>query len=276
MNRHAVMCGLAGLVIVFAGGCSTSKKVWTVLKDPGVQVGELRDQPSRVALSLVAAADMNPNLYQPVEADARADTPYSVNLSGTDLADLARQLQATLQQVEKELDAPMAAPLQVEAVESAGEASVAGFIDAPVKETIEAGDGIARQVGEYARQQGENIPAEHSATAGNASPVELKVIQLKDDGRFLSADYDQLIASPEKALGKTYLEHDEFVVKPGEYKFVRFFAVKPDTRYIAVVASYHDTDEMTWKAIQRIEPNGGVYPLLVELGMHGVTIKNED
>lgn len=319
--KHALRTCAAVLAMVSAlSGCTASKKMMQIAKDPSTPVGELRDQPSQVALSMVASKDMNPNVYQPVEASAPGtELPYSVSLSGDDLADLAQQLKVTLKQVQGEMKAATsveaASSIDDEATESGADAGeteadvaeghsetsadesdvpdIAAQSESESVEDVEAdateeaatevesnGDGVPRQVGQYREARGGDTDDEQTrpdARSGrNANPVEVTVYQLKDDGRFLSADFDQLRADPKQALGKTYLEHDDFVVRPGQFKFVRFFPVKEQTQFIAVVASYEDIDSIVWKAIARIEPTGGRYPLLVSLGKHGVRIQKED
>lgn len=277
MRRRLPLTMLLLATLLGAGGCTAMKKTMKVLKDPSIPVGELRDQPSQVALSLYASTDVNPNLYVPAEpapAEGEEDTPYRVNLSSDNLSSLLGQLKATAQILEGELQArdksaTESASISVE--ESQAELKESSRI-------VSGGDGVARQVGQY-RAEGHALePESLPAAAGKrqASPVAVKVIQLKDDGVFLGADADALIDKPEKALGKTYVDHDEYVIKPDEFKFVRFFPVKQATHFIAVVASYHDTESVTWKAVRRIEPTGGRYPLLVSFDEHGVKIKSED
>jgi type VI secretion system protein VasD len=321
--KHTLRTCAAVIAMLFTlAGCTASKKMMQIAKDPNTPVGELRDQPSQVALSMVASKDMNPNVYQPVEASVPGtELPYSVSLSGDDLADLAQQLKVTLKQVQGEMKATASAEVassiddevpdgeadtgetEADVAEdhsemSADESDVSdmaaqdesGLVEETEADATEEavaatevedhGDGVPRQVGQYREARGGDTDDEQArpdARSGrNANPVEVTVYQLKDDGRFLSADFDQLRADPKQALGKTYLEHDDFVMRPGQFKFVRFFPVKEQAQFIAVVASYEDIDSIVWKAIARIEPTGGRYPLLVSLGKHGVRIQKED
>ncbi|MEL1266373.1 type VI secretion system lipoprotein TssJ [Pseudoxanthomonas putridarboris] len=252
------------------------KKTLKVLKDPSIPVGELKDQPSQVALSINASAGVNPNLYVPAEElpSTDEDTPYRVNLSSDDLGDLLTQLKATTQVLEGEMQARQKAGAPV----ALGSPKVVQADGVGSSATLEAGDGVARQVGQY--REGSNPVVDTGSPAlarsRNASPISIQVFQLKDNGLFLSADSDALAANPEKVLGKSYVDHDEYVIKPNEFKFVRFYPVKSTTHFIGVVASYHDTDSVTWKDVLRIEPTGGKYPLLVSLDEHGVKIKSED
>lgn len=260
-------------------GCTAMKKTLQVLKDPSIAVGELRDQPSQVALSLVTSAGVNPNAFAQEEPVSGHDAgvPYRVNLSSDDLGSLLGQLKATTDALRGEFEATHGH------VRDAGSIAVRGgqSEQEPVSHIVNAGDGAARQLGQYrdgiSTPDGE--PAVSPATtvqARQANPIAVKVFELKDNGVFLAADADALMDKPEKALGKTYVDHDEYVLRPNEFKFVRFHTVKPTTHFIAVVAAYQDLHSVNWKAIWRIEPTGGRYPLLVSLDEHGVTIKGED
>lgn len=261
------------------GGCTAMKKTLQVLKDPGIAVGEPRDQPSQVALSLVTSAGVNPNAFAQEELASPRDeaVPYRVNLSSDDLSSLLGQLKATTDILHAEFQAthghgPGTGSIAIEEGPPEQE---------PTRHIVNEGDGAARQVGQYrdgaSKPDGE--PAVSPATtmqARQANPIAVKVFELKDNGMFLAADADALMDKPEKTLGKTYVDHDEYVLRPDEFKFVRFHTVKPATHFIAVVAAYQDIHSVNWKAVWRIEPTGGRYPLLVSLDEHGVTIKGED
>ncbi|WP_411813525.1 type VI secretion system lipoprotein TssJ [Erwinia tracheiphila] len=49
------------LLLLLVGSCTVTKKVGKVLMDPDIQVGSLGDQPSTVALTLLAEPDVNKN-----------------------------------------------------------------------------------------------------------------------------------------------------------------------------------------------------------------------
>lgn len=263
-------------VVVGSSGCTALKKTLQVLKDPSIAVGEWNDQPSQVALSLTASSAINPNPFpqvEPLPADD-ADAPYRVNLSSGDLGSLLGQLKATTDELQLEFQAihgQVPEPVSVVVEGAVADRDAARHI-------VELGDGVARQLGQYRPEADHDVvdAAAEALPAPHATPIAVLVFQLKDDGVFLGADADALLARPEKTLRKTYVDHDEYVLRPDEFKFVPFQKVKSATRHIAVVAGYQDTDTTTWKAVRRIEPTGGRYPLLVSLDEHGVTIKGED
>jgi type VI secretion system protein VasD len=268
-------------MLMGVSGCTAMKKTLQVLKDPSIAVGELTDQPSQVALSLVTSDAVNPNAFaqeEPLSSQDDAE-PYRVNLSSDDLGSLLGQLKATTDILQNEFQArhghaPDTVSVAVEEAQPEQD---------PASHIVDGGDGVPRQVGQYRADDPDPDPDAKPAAvpatpvqARQASPIAVKVFELKDNGVFLAADADALMDKPEKTLGKTYVDHDEYVLKPDEFKFIRFHAVKPATHFIAVVAAYQDTDSVNWKAVHRIEPTGGRYPLLVSLDEHGVTIKGEE
>lgn len=269
-------------MLLGVSGCTAMKKTLQVLKDPSIAVGELKDQPSQVALSMVTSDAVNPNAFAQQEPASSGDDaePYRVNLSSDDLGSLLGQLKATTDILQSEFQAkhghtPDTVSVAVEEAQPEQD---------PASHIIGGGDGVARQVGQYRAEDSDPDAAPDGALetpvipvqARQASPIAVKVFELKDNGVFLAADAEALMDKPEKALGKTYVDHDEYVLKPDEFKFIRFHAVKPATHFIAVVAAYQDIDSVNWKAVRRIEPTGGRYPLLVSLDEHGVTIKAEE
>lgn len=260
-----------GCSLSLLAGCVATSKAWQVLRDPSLPVGLPQDQPSTIALSIVASPVMNATSEATLEPDdeEQLTAGYRVRLSSSDLRGLLGQLRMTTQTLQKELgesgELPPGAP--VAADDSNADVQL---------ESINAA-GHIRAVGDYLAP-GEIISPEIQANplGGEGSPLKIAVIQLKDDGVFLSLDADALWASPDRSLGKTYRDHDEFVIRPGSYKFVPFHQVQRDTRFIAVAARYQDVSGVTWRAVHRIQPHGRSYPLLVELGDSGISIKSED
>ncbi|MCE0559221.1 MULTISPECIES: type VI secretion system lipoprotein TssJ [unclassified Motilimonas] len=101
--------------------------------------------------------------------------------------------------------------------------------------------------------------------SGIATPVAFQVFQLKDDSKYLAADYDALLEDPEKALGKNYLDHDDYALTPGQFKFIDAFEVDEDTKYVAVLAFYADPEKSEWKKIEKLSGRGSEFHFLVQL-----------
>jgi type VI secretion system protein VasD len=109
-----------------------------------------------------------------------------------------------------------------------------------------------------------------------ATPIGLKIVALKDDSVLLNADYAALDKDLKHALGTTYLSHDDYVLRPGQFKFVEASAVPAHTHYIAVIAAFHDLDHAQWKKVFRIEPTGRRYALLLTVDGKDVALQDEN
>lgn len=99
--------------------------------------------------------------------------------------------------------------------------------------------------------------------AGDATPLELVVYELEDDSKFLAADFDSLKADYKEALGSNYIDHSDYTLLPGQFKFIDHFAVDEDTRYIGIMAHFNDPEVAQWKKVVKIKPMGREYHLLM-------------
>lgn len=108
-----------------------------------------------------------------------------------------------------------------------------------------------------------------------ATPVSFKVLQLTDDSMFLNADVDSLAADIRKALGSTYIKVDDYVLQPGQFKYIDFKKIDSDTRYIAVFAQFHEMNGATWKRAIPVAAQGRMYRLLVGFDSNTVTLQDE-
>lgn len=72
---------------------------------------------------------------------------------------------------------------------------------------------------------------------GRASPIVVRLYELKNIGKFEEADFYKLFENHEASLGSDLLASEKFHFKPGETKTLSH-AVAPDTKYIAVTAAF--------------------------------------
>lgn len=98
---------------------------------------------------------------------------------------------------------------------------------------------------------------------GETSPVEVQIFELKDDSMFMSADYDQLREDHKKALKSNFVEVYDYVLTPGQFKFVTAFEVDEDTNYIGVMANFSDIELSEWKKAVKVLNKGREYHLLM-------------
>jgi type VI secretion system VasD/TssJ family lipoprotein len=108
------------------------------------------------------------------------------------------------------------------------------------------------------------------------TPTSIKVFELTDDSMLLSADQESLNKDIDAALGKTYLNHSDFVITPGEFKFVDFEKIHEKTRFIGVVANYRNTNKSTWKQVIKLDPKDRKQALFIHLTQQAVFVRSED
>lgn len=108
-----------------------------------------------------------------------------------------------------------------------------------------------------------------------STPIAFKVVQLRDDSLLLSADYQSIQDDLKGSLGQNYISHDDYVLVPGQFKFVDFIDIDPKTRFIGIIADYNDIENATWKAVTRVEAKGSKYPLYVQLRKSDIVIRKE-
>ncbi|MGF6394181.1 type VI secretion system lipoprotein TssJ [Pseudomonas plecoglossicida] len=213
------------LAVHLLAGCSTVgnvfKKTAQIMMDPTIAVGNPQDQPTQIALSLYASADVNPN---PVSIPAVAPPEDST-------------------------------PME--------------------RDTAETDAHVHLGVGQYNRAASIAPTPNARRTAVTATPIVFRVLQLKDDSMLENAPPELLQDNPEKALGSTLVAMDDYALVPGQFKFIEFASIEEKSRYIAVVAQFHDPSAERWYDVFRVEPRGRKYPLMVMLQTTRVAITDE-
>jgi len=139
----------------------------------------------------------------------------------------------------------------------------------------ESGEAAGLGLGQYSRAHSLPTMEPTPAPRGAPTPIAFKVLQLKDDSLLLNADPDQLAKDLKKALGSTYVVEDDYVLQPGQFKFIDFARIEPATRYVAIIADFHDPNGAVWKHAFRLEPTGRRYALLMTLHGNRVAITDE-
>jgi type VI secretion system protein VasD len=85
---------------------------------------------------------------------------------------------------------------------------------------------------------------------GRASPVVVRVFELKSDAEFAAADFLALYERERETLGSSLLSRQEYVLKPGERNEL-WLPVPRDTAYIGVVAAFRDIRGTKWRTVVR-------------------------
>jgi type VI secretion system protein VasD len=111
---------------------------------------------------------------------------------------------------------------------------------------------------------------------GRASPVYLRLYQLKDGSKFLTASFDDVTARSDQVLASALVAREERMVEPGATVTVNL-EVPPETRLLGVVAEYADLADSQWRAASP-EPAGGLltlfadHSLLITVGRQAVAV----
>lgn len=157
-----------------------------------------------------------------------------------------------------------------------------GVTRAPLPLALESGDeadadaqGLERGLGQYSQGTSHAFTEPAAPARSMATPIAFKVLQLKDDSLLLNADPLLLARDLKKALGTTFVTEDDYVLQPGQFKYIDFARIQEDTRYVAIVADFHEQNGAVWKQAFRIEPKGRKYALLLTLRGTRVAITDE-
>lgn len=240
-------------------GCTALGKIGQVLWDSSIPVGAPSDQLSQFSLSLHASPNLNLNpdsslagTLPPAEVQG---APLAVTVDADNPIELADKLQNLLDSLRLEHPAlSQAEYARVPAPAMSPVVDVGSYQDASVHLT--------------------SLPTPHAATQVN-TPIAFQVLQLKDDSMLLTASYEALVDDLEKALGSTLLEVDDYRLMPGQFKFVGLEQIHPATRYLAVIAHYHERDGSDWKRVLPLAPRGHQHALLMRFENNGVVFQGQ-
>ena len=82
----------------------------------------------------------------------------------------------------------------------------------------------------------------------NASaPLKVRVLLLKSDASFMSADFWSLQNNAESVLGTSLLNGDAFFLMPGQLTKTLSGQTPPEARYFGVMAEYQALDGKKWR-----------------------------
>jgi type VI secretion system protein VasD len=110
-------------------------------------------------------------------------------------------------------------------------------------------------------------------TSGRASPVVIRLYELKNLTTFQSADFFSLYERGKEILGAELLASEEIVLRPGEKKrFER--QLQADTRYVAAVAAFRDLDRASWRASVPVKLNQPM-PITISLQKRDISISDK-
>lgn len=139
------------------------------------------------------------------------------------------------------------------------------------------------QVGSLAAQPSEltvtllTEPDTNLNGSGEAAPVDIQLIYMSDDSKLQAADYDLIATAPlPDALGKNYIDHQDFTLLPDTIKTLPPVKLDEKTQFIGVVAYFSSDQTTEWKQLETVESTGHRYRLLVHVRQSNIEIKKED
>lgn len=139
------------------------------------------------------------------------------------------------------------------------------------------------QVGKLAEQPSEltitmlTEPDTNLNDSGEATPVDVQLIYLSNDSKLQAADYDLIATTPlDDALGKNYLDHQDFNLLPDTMKTLPPVKLDEKTRFVGVVAYFSDDQTTEWKQIEPVASTGHHYRLLVHVRKSSIEMKKEE
>jgi type VI secretion system protein VasD len=85
-------------------------------------------------------------------------------------------------------------------------------------------------------------------SAGRASPIVVRVFQLRGDAEFSGADFFALYDREKETLGASLIVREEYVLQPGEQKQLDL-PVSQEARFVGAIAAFRDIQTARWRAL---------------------------
>lgn len=109
-----------------------------------------------------------------------------------------------------------------------------------------------------------------------ASPASFQVIWMSEDSKLLATDIDQLTTKKiEDVLDKNYVNHQDFTLIPGQYKYLPPVELEKETRFIGGAVYFSQPNATQWKKVIKVSPIGYRYQILIHLHKNSVDILKE-
>jgi type VI secretion system protein VasD len=88
-----------------------------------------------------------------------------------------------------------------------------------------------------------------------ASPVVVRMYELKSSALFEAADFVSLYDKDQATLGAEMIGRDEVVMRPGETQVIVLKTLPADAKFIGVLAAYRELERARWRALVPVAPN---------------------
>lgn len=264
MTRHSFVVALLTALIGLAG-CTSLNRMSQVVMDHSVPIGPPKDHPTEVAFSINASPTLNGNpnsIDIPIEHESALEpSPYAVSLSAGDPYALTEKVGTLFEYLQAQFPA-----MSLVEIDEEDESDVAR---SPLEESTPGDYDDPTVVLTLPRTT--SVAAEPVAT-----PIAIKILQLRDDSLLRNSVYQLLDEDPAKALRSTYIRDDDYLLRPGQFKFIPFAPIEPETRFVAVIGDYRNQENATWQQVLRIPPRGRQIILSVLVNDTQILLKEED
>lgn len=104
---------------------------------------------------------------------------------------------------------------------------------------------------------------------GQATPVRVRLYELKNGAVFSRADYFSLVDATSKTLSTDLVAQDEMLIQPGQQLTLER-TLDEQSRLLGLVVSYRELDRAVWRQVVSI-PSNETAPLAVSLKARAVS-----
>lgn len=112
--------------------------------------------------------------------------------------------------------------------------------------------------------------------SGNATPLQVTVVYLREDSKLLNLALDELTdVDIETVLGKNYLDHQDYTLIPGQFKTLEEVKLYKENQYVAVIAYYAADADSEWKRIIQAKGKGEEYKFLIHARKNSIDIRQD-
>ncbi|EIE3256430.1 TPA: type VI secretion system lipoprotein TssJ [Escherichia coli] len=109
-----------------------------------------------------------------------------------------------------------------------------------------------------------NLSFQTHSRVNDSAPLKIRVLILKSDAEFMTADFYSLQNQMQSVLGSSLLNSDAFFLFPGRTDKKLSVRILPDARYIGVMAEYQSIGDKKWRTSFPLPATGnsGTYQFL--------------
>ncbi|SDY26009.1 type VI secretion system lipoprotein TssJ [Pseudomonas sp. NFIX28] len=107
------------------------------------------------------------------------------------------------------------------------------------------------------------------SAGGQATPVRVRLYELKSGGAFSRADYFSLVNATGATLSADLVAQDELLIQPGQ-RLTLERTLDEQSRLLGLVVSYRELDSAVWRQMVNI-PSNETTPLTVSLKARAIS-----